>query len=112
MSDAQKKYRFLLIQAFSLPPGAYYQLRQMRHLMNMGSLTRPKYAKNLEAFLNGTLAPIEEAIGARDWEKFDALFQKSLATIDNFHQITNHPEVRWRLDAEPPRDLDLTAGNA
>jgi hypothetical protein len=41
MSDAQNKYRFLLIQAFSLPPGARYRMRQMQGskesmLMNLG----------------------------------------------------------------------------
>lgn len=89
---------------------AHYQLRQVRHLMTMGATTRPKHAKNLEAFLDGTLAPIEEAIPAQDWAKFDALFQKSIAVVNHFHQISNHPEVRWQLDPEPPHDLDLTAG--
>jgi allantoin racemase len=41
LSEAKSKYRFLLIQAFSLPPGARYRMRQMQGskegmLMNYG----------------------------------------------------------------------------
>src|SRR3989304_3342023 len=47
---------------------AAHQLRQIVHLFGVGSTTRPKMAKHLEAFRLGTLQPLGSAIEGRDWQ--------------------------------------------
>lgn len=93
-------------------PMAGYQLRQMRALLETGIVTRPKFEKDLRAFIQGQVEPLRQTIEARDWAQFDKLYQASLPVIDNFHARSNHPEVRWRLSPEPPKDLDLGPGDA
>ncbi|HET7009344.1 MAG TPA: hypothetical protein VFI11_01090 [Anaerolineales bacterium] len=92
-------------------PLAGHQLRQMRHLFRMGSTTRPKMAKHLDAFQQGTLDGLEAAIQARDWPEFDRQFQAGIQSANRFHVTTNHPEIRWKLPANPPEDMDLTEGD-
>jgi hypothetical protein len=86
---------------------AGFQLRQIVHLFRIGSTTRPKMAKHLEAFRLGTLEPLAKLVEARDWEAFEKTYREGIASANRFHGITNHPEVRWRLPDEPPPDLDL-----
>ena len=86
---------------------AAFQLRQIVHLFGVGSTTRPKMAKHLEAFRLGTLEALAKDVETRDWEAFEKIYGEGIASANRFHGITNHPEVRWRLPAEPPPDLDL-----
>jgi hypothetical protein len=89
---------------------AAHQLRQLRHLFRLGATTRPKMAKHLEAFEHGTLDRLETALQARAWPDFERLFRDGIESANRFHAVTNHPEIRWRLPATPPDDLDLGAG--
>lgn len=86
---------------------ASHQLRQIVHLFRVGATTRPKMAKHLDAFRQGTLEPLAAAAEARDWAAFEKRYHEGIASANRFHEITNHPEIRWRLPDEPPADLDL-----
>lgn len=88
-------------------PLAGYQLRQVAHLMRTGATTRPKMAKHLAAFQQGTLDALAGAIEAKDWAAFEKLYHEGIASANRFHEVTNHPEIRWRLPEDPPADLDL-----
>jgi hypothetical protein len=86
---------------------AGHQLRQIVHLFHVGSTTRPKMARHLEAFRAGTLEPLLAAVEGRDWVDFENRYREGIASANRFHEATDHPEIRWRLPAEPPADLDL-----
>lgn len=86
---------------------AGYQVRQIVHLFRIGATTRPKMAKHLEAFRHGTLDQLAAAVESRDWGAFDSAYRAGVESANRFHQITDHPEIRWRLPDEPPQDLDL-----
>ncbi len=86
---------------------ALHQWRQLRHLFQIGITTRPKMAVHLEAFLAGAMRALEEAITAKDWEVFDKAHRNGIALANRFHEVTGHPEIRWRLPEEEPPDLDL-----
>ncbi len=86
---------------------AAYQLRQIVHLFRIGATTRPKMAKHLEAFQQGTLEPLAKAIEGRDLQTFEKTYREGIASANRFHGVVNHPEVRWRLPEVPPPDLDL-----
>lgn len=89
---------------------AGYQLRQIAHLFRIGATTRPKMARYLEAYQQGTLDPLASAIETRDWQTFDHLYRRGMESANQFHEVTNHPEVRWKLPGDPPADLDLGPG--
>lgn len=86
---------------------AAYQLRQIVHLFRIGSTTRPKMAAMLEAYHKEILEPLAAAMEARDPVAFVRIHQEGVRSADRFHASTNHPEIRWRLPADPPPDLDL-----
>jgi hypothetical protein len=90
---------------------AAHQWRQLRHLFNIGSITRPKRAKELQAFQAGAMKHLEEAIEARDWTAFDKAYRDGMALANRFHETTGHPEIRWKLPPDPPSDLDLSPGD-
>jgi len=86
---------------------ARHQWRALQHLFNMGAVLRPKMAKHLHAFQAGTMGALETALEERDWPAFEHAFRDGIERANQFHQATGHPEIRWRLPSEPPRDLDL-----
>lgn len=89
---------------------ARYQWRALQHLFNMGSVLRPKMAKHLQAFQAGTMQALEASLEERDWPSFEKGFRDGIERANRFHQATGHPEIRWRLPSEPPKDLDLGPG--
>ncbi len=93
-------------------PLATHQLRQIRHLFSLGATTRPKMAKHLQAFAQGTLDRLQNAIEARDWVVFDRMFGEGIESANRFHVMVEHPEIRWRLPATPPEDLDLSESSS
>ena len=91
-------------------PLAAHQWRQLRHLFNMGSVTRPKRAKELQAFMAGAMSKLELAIEARDWDEFEKAYRDGIVLANRLHETTGHAEIRWKLPAEPPKDMDLGPG--
>lgn len=89
---------------------AHYQWRQLTNLFKMGAVLRPKQAKNLQAFQNGSMRPIEAAILARDWTAFDQAFREGIDSANRFHALTGYTEIRWRLPQSPPEEFDLGPG--
>ncbi len=86
---------------------AAFQLRQIVHLFQIGSTTRPKMAKHLEAFRVGTLEPLAKTIEEHDAQGFERTYREGITSANHFHGILKHPEVRWRLPDAAPPDLDL-----
>jgi hypothetical protein len=89
---------------------AVHQLRQIQHLFVVGATTRPKMAKHLQAFAQGTLAGLQQALDAHDWPAFDRLYREGVDSANRYHVAVQHPEIRWRLPTTPPEDLDLGQG--
>ena len=67
-------------------------------------------AKHLQAFQQGTLDVLADAIQNRDWAIFEREYRRGIESANRFHTVTNHPEIRWKLPEEPPLDLDLGPG--
>jgi hypothetical protein len=90
---------------------AHYQWRQLRHLFQIGATTRPKMAVHLEAFMARAMRALEEAIVAKDWVSFEKAHRNGAEIANRFHQVTGHPEIRWRLPQSAPQELDLRANS-
>ena len=84
---------------------ALYQLKQVRELMEMGMVTRPDHASDLESFLEGYLEPIEEAVEDRDWAAFEAAYNDGIAGSTMYHDKNDRGYIRWKIPDDPPPDL-------
>ncbi|MBI4312292.1 MAG: hypothetical protein HY681_10985 [Chloroflexi bacterium] len=88
-------------------PLARHQLNEIRGLMRMGALTRPRYADHLNAFINGHVAAIEKAIEQKDFGAFDAAYRRGVEAANRYHELMNHAEIVWELPDEAPKQLRL-----
>ena len=91
--------------------GSFY-FRRTRSLLRNLSITRPKYAAQLEEFENEHLEPIGEALLARDLDGFELRFEASVKRVNELHVVTGYPYIRWSRPEEPPDPgLDLGPGD-
>src|SRR5947207_7792032 len=55
---------------------ARFQLSEAVNLMEKGAFLRPKYAENMEKFLNDEVGAVRKAIESEDWEAFEGAFHE------------------------------------
>lgn len=89
-------------------PLAAFQLKEAINLMNKGSVLRPKYASNVERFINLKVTPVRKAIESEDWPRFEAAFELMVAAANAYHDYYEKPYLRWKVPDSPPPDLDMT----
>jgi hypothetical protein len=89
-------------------PLAAHQLNELTGLLRLGAVTRPQYQRHLDAFINGHLSAVRQAIEARDWPAFDRAYKKGIEGSNAYHRELGHPEIEWTLPPDPPRHLRLT----
>src|ERR1700721_1122034 len=53
---------------------ARFQLSEAVNLMEKGTILRPKYAEDMEIFINDTVATVKKCIEAEDWDGFNRAF--------------------------------------
>ena len=87
---------------------ADFQLGEIKELMELGIITRPKYTEHLDTFVKDDLSATEEGIKARDWEKFEVAFQQGIRNANDYHKLNDKEYIVWKLPDYPPPDLDLT----
>jgi hypothetical protein len=88
---------------------ARFQLAEAVNLMEKGSILRPKYAENMDKFINGSVATLRTIIESEDWGAFDAAFKTMVDEANGYHELYEKSFLRWKVPDEPPPDLDLTA---
>ena len=82
-----------------------YQLRKVQHLFQVGKLTRPKWVKVIDRYVQESLEPIMEAIRARDLEKFEAQVQDAVDEANRLHQEYNYGYIVYRVPDDPPQHM-------
>ena len=87
---------------------ANFQAGEIRVLMELGMITRPRYVENLEEFLKEDLTAIEDGIKAKDWEKVEVAFHQGVRNANDYHKSNDKEFIVWKLPDYPPPDLDLT----
>ena len=88
---------------------AAFQLKEAVNLMQKGSILRPKYEEDMDAFIGGEVATLQANIEAEDWAAFEANFTSMVDQANAYHEKYDKSFLRWQLPATPPPDLDLTA---
>ena len=89
-----------------------HQAQQVRELMETCMITRPEYAKDLEAFLEGYLEPIEEAIEEKDWEAFEEAYNDGIIGSKMYHDRNERSFITWKLPDYPPPDLEMNPSDS
>jgi len=88
---------------------AAFQLKEAVNLMQKGSILRPKYEEDIDAFTSGVVASLQASIEAEDWDAFEATFATMVDQANAYHEKYDKSFLRWQLPPTPPLDLDLTA---
>jgi hypothetical protein len=86
---------------------AAWQLREMRKLFRLGNVTRPKYAANVEAYIDEDLAPLFAACESGDLAAFEHAFHEAVDSANEYHRRWNKGFLVWRVPQSPPEDLVL-----
>ena len=86
---------------------AHFQFRQARGLFKIMGTVRPKYVEALQAFEKDFMAPIEEAIKAKDVAALNAAADRAVKESDAQHVKFGYPYIRYRVPRTPPEHLDL-----
>ena len=89
-------------------PMARWQLSEMRKLMRMCMVTRPKYIADLQEWIADDLEPLMQAIDDADAERFRRMYHDAVDAANEFHRRWKKPFIVWKLPDVPPPDLDLT----
>jgi hypothetical protein len=89
-------------------PLARYQAKEARKLMELGGMTRPKYAGPLNEYIENDWKPIEDAIEKQDLDAFTKAYAKAIESANAWHEEKDKPYIVWKVPDHPPPDLDLT----
>jgi hypothetical protein len=89
-------------------PLAKFQIDEIRELMELGSLTRPKYQFDLEEFIEKNLGELEKAVKSQDLAKFEEEFAVAVRQANAYHDKHNKKFLVWKTPDTPPPDMDLT----
>jgi hypothetical protein len=88
---------------------AAFQLKEAVNLMQKGSILRPKYEEDIDAFVSGVVASLQASIESEEWDAFETTFTTMVDQANAYHEKYDKGFLRWQLPAMPPPDLDLTA---
>ncbi len=86
---------------------ATWQLKEMRKLFALGNVTRPKYAANVQTFIDEDLDPLLAACDAADLRGFEHAFQLAVDSANEYHRRWNKGFLVWKVPPTPPEDLVL-----
>ena len=89
-------------------PLARFQLKEAVNLMEKGAFLRPKYAENMDKFINEEVALVAKAIDAEDWDTFETGFHAMVDAANAYHELYDKEFLRWKIPDQPPPDLDVT----
>jgi len=88
-------------------PLASFQFKEIKSLMELGALTRPKHEDALNQFMEENWKPLQDAINKKDFRAFEDAFNKSIEAANAYHELKEKPYIVWKLPDTPPPDLDL-----
>jgi hypothetical protein len=88
---------------------AAFQLKEAVNLMQKGSILRPKYEEDIDAFVSGVVASLQASIESEEWDAFETTFTTMVDQANAYHEKYDKGFLRWQLPPSPPLDLDLNA---
>lgn len=86
---------------------AAYQLKEAREIQEVGETTRPARAEGLKAFEKAYLDPLELAIKAKNFQRFDQVYKKGIQGCNGCHAAQGFPYIRFELPKAPTFPLSF-----
>ncbi len=87
---------------------AGYMLKEAAEIQEVGETTRPPRAPMLKAFEKSTLDPLNEAVKAKDFKKFDQLFKAGIQGCNGCHAANGFPYIKYSLPKAPLAPLVMS----
>lgn len=84
---------------------AGYQIKEAREIQEVGETTRPGRAAALKAFESAYLDPLDKAIAAKDFKKFEVAFKAGIQGCNGCHASNGFPYIKYELPKAPPSPL-------
>jgi hypothetical protein len=84
---------------------ASYQIKEAREIQEVGENTRPKRASALKAFESAYLDPLDKAIEAKDFKKFEVAFKAGIEGCNGCHASQGFPYIKYELPKAPASPL-------
>lgn len=86
---------------------AAYQLRKVRHLLEIGKTTRPKWTDVIDRYLSETFDPIRAAIDSADPEQFESAVRGAVDEANRIHGEYGYGYIVYRLPERGPEHMEL-----
>ena len=86
---------------------AAYQIKEAREIQEVGETTRPERAQALKGFEKGYLDPLDEAIKAKDFKKFEKAFKDGIQGCNTCHIGQGFPYIKYQLPRAPISPLSM-----
>lgn len=80
---------------------AGYHIKEAREIQEVGETTRPGRAAALKAFESAYLDPIDKAIEAKDFKKFEVAFKAGIQGCNGCHASNGFPYIKYELPKAP-----------
>lgn len=89
---------------------AEYFYRSIVKQLRLCATSRPKYAEEMERYLNEDCLPVRDAIKAGDAAAFESSYVHMINRANDLHGVFGKPWIRWVTPATAPEEFDFTAG--
>lgn len=89
---------------------AYYFYRSIVKQLRLCATSRPKYAEEMERFIDVDCSPVGDAIKKNDATAFESSYAHLVERANELHGVFGKPWIRWVTPATPPEEFDFTAG--
>lgn len=86
---------------------AAYEIKEAREIQEVGETTRPARAEALKGFEKSYLDPLDEAIKAKDFKKFDKAFKDGIQGCNTCHVGQGFPYIKYQLPKGPTLPLAM-----
>lgn len=87
---------------------ARFELNEAINLLQKCAFVEPRYADQMENFLEEELDWVREVIDDEAWDGFEEAFRRMVSRANVYHHLFDRPFLWWKIPDTPPPDLDVT----
>jgi hypothetical protein len=89
---------------------ADYFYRSIVKQLRLCAASRPKYADEMQRYLDVDCVGVRDAIKNADPAAFETAYASMIERANELHGVFGKPWIRWVTPATPPEEFDFTAG--
>jgi hypothetical protein len=89
---------------------ADYFYRSIVKQLRLCAASRPKYAEEMQRYLDVDCVGVRDAIKNADAAAFETAYAGMIERANELHGVFGKPWIRWVTPATPPEEFDFTAG--